>query len=108
MPDEAAENVIENMPGFLDVCHWRRPDERVFDDIGLPPDSSGLRRNELDNLVRERAQWFNSEHEVQKRRDAKEAKLAEAAEKQAKVLADATARHQKKVLAAIAKEERAE
>jgi hypothetical protein len=52
-----------------------------LDEHKLPDDEGGLRRNELGNLTRERAQWWNHEVETKRRLALEEAEQAAIANK---------------------------
>jgi hypothetical protein len=82
LSDEQAAKIIESTPQLLDIAYFRgRPEESELDRAYLPEDASGLRRNELGHLQRERAQHFNSEHELLRRREIEAARVKDAAGK---------------------------
>jgi hypothetical protein len=96
LPDDQATKIIEAVPGLQDIFFFRgRPTEEELDAAHCPEDQSGLRRNELGYLHRERAQHFNSEYVTKRRTEQKEAEDAQIL----KVLAD-------KALAAAGKVEK--
>jgi hypothetical protein len=113
LSDDHAHNIIEHIPFLLDVAYFRgRPTEAELDATRLPEDTTGLRRNELGYLVRERAQHFNSVHELARRQsiqkaqeDAIKKKLADDAQATADKVKKADDQAKKK-LARVADAER--
>ncbi len=107
LPDDEARMIVEAMPAVQDVVFFKgRITETDLDDAHCPQDESGLRRNELGYLHRERAQHFNSQHEVKRRNDLKEAEE----DRIRKVLSDKAeaiaAKLKKQKIAAVAKLDR--